>query len=157
MLIDTEEEFTTDWDWYAVDQDGCIGHFTSAGFRALPKSVKRDRERTNNTRSYFFEQAPVMGDWSVRAKAEIDCGGWPRQGKERYIKDFALMASKGLFSFDTELTSTEKGRYFLVAIPEQPLRVDDLPAEIKVAVLEVRAPLRFIDTPYIGGSETTAW
>jgi hypothetical protein len=157
MIIDTEEEFTRDWDWYAVDQNGCIGHFTSAGFRALPKSVKQDRERTKKIGYYFFEEAPVISEWSVRAHAEVDCGGWAKPGKDRYVRDFVQMASKGLFSFDTELTRSANGRYFLVAIPEQPLRVDDLPAEIKVAVMEVRAPLRFIDTPYIGGSETTAW
>lgn len=157
MIIDNEEEFTTDWDWYAVDTDGCIGHFTSAGFRAVPKSVKKDRERTQKISSYFFEQAPVMGDWSVRAQAEIDCGGWSKQGKERYIKDFALMASKGLFSFDTELNNSVEGRYFLVAIPKRFLRIDNLPTEIKAAVLEVHAPLRFIDTPYIDGSQTMAW
>src|SRR5258708_4426895 len=31
--ISDDEEFTRDWDWYAVDQLGAIGHFTTAGFR----------------------------------------------------------------------------------------------------------------------------
>jgi hypothetical protein len=28
--IDRSEEFTRDWDWYACDEEGRIGHFTSA-------------------------------------------------------------------------------------------------------------------------------
>ena len=40
VIIDDVEEFTRDWDWYAVDQGGYLGHFTSAGMRALPKSIK---------------------------------------------------------------------------------------------------------------------
>lgn len=66
VTIDAQEEFTRDWDWYAVDQDGHIGHFTSAGMRVLPKSIKQDRETTEVVARYFFEQAPVVGKWTVR-------------------------------------------------------------------------------------------
>ena len=78
--------------------------------RVLPKSVRQDRETTEILARYFFEQAPVLGKWSVRPEAEADCGGREKQGFERYIRDFSLMASKGLFSFDTDLFRTEKGR-----------------------------------------------
>ena len=54
MIIDQQEEFTRDWDWYAVDQDGHVGHFTTAGFRALPKSVRQDREAAEALSGYFF-------------------------------------------------------------------------------------------------------
>ena len=157
VIIDEQEEFTRDWDWYAVDQDGHIGHFTSAGMRALPKSVKQDRETTEIIARYFFEQAPVVGKWSVRTEAEADCGGWKEQGFERYIGDFALMASKGLFSFDTDLIRTEKARYYLVAIPERILLVSDLPPDIRELTSRIRAPLRFIDCPYIREPTTAAW
>ena len=61
VIIDKEQEFSRDWDWYALDQDERIGHFTSAGLRALPNSVKKDREATEMIARYFFEQAPVDG------------------------------------------------------------------------------------------------
>ena len=138
-------------------QDGHIGHFTSAGMRILPKSVREDRETTEIIARYFFEQAPVVGKWSVRAAAEADCGGWKQQGFERYIRDFALMASKGLFSFDTDLIRTEKGRYYLVAIPERILLVNDLPPDIRNLVSRIHAPFRFIDCPYIPEPTTTDW
>jgi hypothetical protein len=127
VIIDGQEEFTRDWDWYAVDQDGHVGHFTSAGVRVLPKSVRQDRETTETIARYFFEQAPVVGKWSVGPEAEAECGGWQKQGFERYIRDFALMSSNGLFSFNSDLSRTEKGRYYLVAIPERPLLLNNLP------------------------------
>ena len=156
MTIEYSEEFTRDWDWYAVDQDGYVGHFTSAGMRTLPKSVKKSREATELVAKYFFEQAPPRGDWSLRAAAERDCGGWEKQGRERYIKDFALMATKGLFSFDTDLIQGD-GRYYLVAIPARPLRVDDLPVDIKEILSHTIASLRLKNCPYINGPTTESW
>jgi hypothetical protein len=41
-IPETEQE-ATDFDWFAVDESGCIGHFTTAGFKLLPKSVSRKR------------------------------------------------------------------------------------------------------------------
>jgi hypothetical protein len=156
VIIEYSEEFTRDWDWYAVDQDGYVGHFTSAGMRTLPKSVKSDREATQLVAKYFFEQAPVRGDWSLRAGVEKDCGGWEKQGFDRYVRDFALMATKGLFSFNTELIHGE-GRYYLVAIPARRLRVDDLPINIKEILLHTIASLRLENCAYINGPTTESW
>lgn len=157
VIIRDEEEFTRDWDWYAVDQDGHIGHFTSAGTRTLPKSVKNDREATETIARYFFEQAPIIGGWSVRAEAEMDCGGWVKQGFERYVRDFALMATKGLFSFNTDLIHGDEGRYYLVAIPERPLHINDLPPNIRALVSCTAALLRLSSCPHIAGRTTDQW
>ena len=157
VIIEDAEEFTRDWDWYAVDQDGYLGHFTTAGMRNLPKSVKEDRQATELIAQYFFEQAPTTGAWSVRAEAEKDCGGWENQGFERYVKDFALMASKGLFSFDTDLVHGAQGRYYLVAIPAKPLRIGDIPAQIRAIVSRTAAPLRLTNSSYIAGQTTESW
>ena len=158
VIIDEQEEFTRDWDWYAVDQDGRIGHFTSAGMRVLPKSVRQDRETTELIARYFFEQVPVVGKWAVRPEAEGDCGGWKRHGFERFIRDFALMASKGLFSFDTDpLFRTEKGRYYLVAVPQRVLLLNELPQDIGRLLSRIRVPLRFTECPYIQESTTAGW
>jgi hypothetical protein len=138
-----------------VDQDGQVGHFTSAGMRTLPKSVKKDRDATELIAKYFFEQAPVTGKWSPGAGVEKDCGGWEKQGLERYVRDFALMATKGLFSFDAELRG--EGRYYLVAIPAHPLRVDDLPGNIKEILSRTTVSLPLKDCAYINGATTESW
>src|SRR5215472_18700021 len=110
VMINAVEEFMRDWDWYAMDRDGYLGHFTSAGMRALPQSVKSDLDAAELIARYFFEQAPARGGWSLRVQAERDCGGWEPQGFERYVKDCSLMASRGLFSFNTDLFHGSQGR-----------------------------------------------
>src|SRR5215472_18269940 len=118
VMISAVEEFTRDWDWCAMDHDGYLGHFTSAGMRALPQSVKNGLDAAELIARYFFEQAPARGGWSLRAEEERDCGGWEKRGVEVYVKDFSMMASKGLFSFfNTDLVDGSQERYYLVAIP----------------------------------------
>lgn len=67
------------------------------------------------------------------------------------------MASKGLFSFDTDLIRTEKGRYYLVAVPECILLVNELPLDIGELVSRICIPLRFLECNYIHEATTTAW
>jgi hypothetical protein len=100
----------------------------------------------------------VNGGWSVRPAAEEDGGGWKNvRDFERYIKDFAFMSSKGLFSFDTELVHGSKGRYYLVAIPEHPLLVNDLPPPIRELLSRTAATLRWMNCTYIDGTMTEEW
>ena len=80
VMINAVEEFKRDWDWYTMDHDGYLGHFTSAGMRALPRSVKNDLDAAELIVRYFFEQAPARGGWSLRAEAEEDCEGLGKAG-----------------------------------------------------------------------------
>ena len=64
--IDNNQEFARDWDWYAVDPDGNIGHFTTAGLRPLPESVKQDLEGTEALDEHFQERALPIGSSLVR-------------------------------------------------------------------------------------------
>ena len=99
-----------------------------------------------------------MGNGRFVPGQKPTAGGWKEQGFERFIKDFALMASKGLFSFDTDpLFRTQKGRYYLVAIPERTLLASELPQDIGKLLSRVRAPLRFTECNYIQESTTAGW
>jgi hypothetical protein len=157
VIITEREEFSRDWDWYAVDQDGHLGHFTSAGMRVLPKSVREDREAIERIEHYFFEQAPVRGGWSVPVDVGPVRGGLKKVESGRYLKDFALMASKGLYSFDTDLIRGQEGRYFLVAIPERVLEIDDLPPDIRELVSHTCAGLQLVNCRFIDEATTTTW
>lgn len=157
MIIDQQEEFTRDWDWYAVDENGHVGHFTSAGLRSLPRSMKQDQEAVESLREYFFKTAPVTGPFRVRLESESDCGGWEKQGRERYLPDFVLMASKGLFSFDTSVRRGPSTDYFLVACPECPLTVANVPTEIRSLLLRTLSTLRFAGVNYVPSLETENW
>jgi len=80
-----------------------------------------------------------------------------RQGPERYLKDFAAMARKGVFSYNTEMRHGQEAKYYLVAKPECPLRVVDLPPEIKTMVSRIQAPLTFVNAEHISEADTLSW
>jgi hypothetical protein len=155
--IDSIEEFDRDWDWFAVDPDGMIGHFTTAGMRPLPKAVKQDRNAAMRLIKYFVEEAPESTPYSVRFEAEKDSGGWRDEaGRQRYLKDYAKMASVGLYSYDTP-TSGATTNYFLVASPKHSLKFDQLPPEIRDLVTRTKSPYPFSASPYISAVETETW
>jgi hypothetical protein len=113
--IDRSEEFTRDWDWYACDEEGRIGHFTSGGLRALPRSLKQDREAAERIFRYFSEEAPEVSGCSVRAEAEEDAGGWQKPGaREWFLKSFLQMALKNVFSYNTQMLHGSNAQYYLV-------------------------------------------
>lgn len=156
--IDTSEEFTRDWDWYACDETGNIGHFTTAGLRALPPTVKQDREATERLTQYFLGEANESCGYSIRAEAEADAGGWQKPGaRDRFLKSFAEVARKGVFSYNTEMLHGREAKYYLVLIPECPLRVPDLPPEIRKVVSRIIAPLSFVTAEYIPEADTLVW
>ena len=103
--IDIDEEFSQDWDWYACDELGNIGHFTTAGFRPLPESVKSDREALITLIEYF-DGRHEMSAFSISQWVEKDIeqskGTPPR---ETYLRSFAAADKRGLFSYDNDLWS----------------------------------------------------
>lgn len=154
--IDDDEEFACDWDWFAVDTDGHIGHFTTAGLRPLPKSVKRDKKESELLIQYFEKSKPTS-NFLIRPQAKFDSGGWGLGGKDRYIKSFADMSTKGLFSYDTEMIRAPIARYYLVTVPERPLQIDEVPDVIRKLLRRTMASVKFVQTGYIPESETLSW
>jgi hypothetical protein len=157
QAIDAIEEADRDWDWFAVDPEGKLGHFTTAGMRVLPKTVKQDKEAALRLIDYFFEEAPKSVAYTVRAEAERDAGGWgDDSARSRYLKDFVRMASAGLFSYDTQ-TLDPNGDYFLVASPVEPLLIDQLPHDIRYLAERTKSPFRFSGLSHISAAGTRGW
>ncbi len=48
-----EEQEVSDLDWYAIDRDGKIGQFATAGHRLLPPSFASNKEMTEKLSAYF--------------------------------------------------------------------------------------------------------
>lgn len=93
-----------------------------------------------------------------RSPAEADAGGWEKPGvRDRFLKSFTEMARKGVFSYNTEMRHGREAKYYLVAIPECPLRLDDLPPEMREVVSKTRAPLSFTTAEYIPEAATLVW
>lgn len=140
MEITDQEQYGFDWDWFAADDLGYIGHFASAGMRALPRSVKRDKEAAEALIEHFQQTAERRGEGAVRDGLEQDAPDLPDdKARRRYLEGFLEMAGKGLFSFDTDSHMEEGAGYFLVATPSRPLMLGDLPPETRALLEKTRA------------------
>src|SRR5215469_13110622 len=103
--------------------------FHQCRYEGAPAVGQEDLDAPELIARYFFEQAPAGEVGHFVRKQKGNCGGWEKQGFERYVKDFSRMASKGLFSFNTDLVHGSQGRYYLVAIPEKALHASAVPVE----------------------------
>jgi hypothetical protein len=157
MSISDVDERMIDWDWYACDLRGCIGHFTSAGLRLLPRTVKADRDRAEKL-IRFFTGLDRASAYVVRDGVEADAGGWESSARrEQYLKSFVATGSRGLFSYDTQMLHSRSASYYLVVRPERPLTIDELPLEVQSLIQITRMPLVFADSPYITEATTLDW
>ena len=158
MQISTSEEFTKDWDWFAVDTTGSIGHFTSAGLRALPKSVKGNADAVAKLAQYFLVDLSRQGAFLVTKLAETRI---PRpndsESRGRFLASFAAMASKGIFSYNSDMIRGQNSGYYLVARPLDELKLTDLPPSIGALLERTRTSLNFDENERIRELDTLTW
>lgn len=124
----------TDFDWFGVDEEGLLGHFTTAGFKLLPSSVAASAEDLKLVTDCFKMQAAVRGSHRVddeNIKRALNREWRGERNENRYLRDFISMADKGLFSYDIDTYLKPAISYFRVASPEMPLRLDGLPEPIR--------------------------
>ena len=156
--IETAEELTRDWDWYACDQEGTIGHFTTAGLRGLPRTVKQNYEALERVGRHLSEERQEWSECSIRAGVEVDAGGWKDAvARDHYLRSFMQAARRGMFSYNTEMRRGPDAKYYLVAKPDKPLRMSDLPPDIRTMLSKTYAPVSFAIREYITEAETLDW
>ncbi|NBD12294.1 hypothetical protein [Corallococcus silvisoli] len=121
-----------DLDWFAVDGEGRLAHFTSLG-RPLPESIAVSWEDLRQVQRYF-RTAPALG-----GEPRVDPGLEAREVfatqdmRERYLRDFRAMGERGLYAYDLE----PRGRgwvYRRVILPEVPLLLEELPGPVRAIV-----------------------
>jgi|GEM_PF-729909 len=151
--ISAEEERDRDWDWYAVDPHGHIGNFATAGLRELPASVKRSREDALKLIDFFDGQL-ISSQYDVDSNSKVQHEIATASHKEWFLRSFVSAASRGLYSYDTDMRDAQ---YYRVATPRTPLLVSDLPVEIQEVVLQTRAHASFSETPFIDEGMTLSW
>jgi hypothetical protein len=107
-----------DFEWYALDHDGLVGMFTSAGRGPVPRSVFRDLDAYIGV-AEFFGLLPRKGG------AEIFISK-PR------VDDWRQAAEHGLYGFDylQEAESKPEG-YYMVARPHDPLHAEEVPNRVR--------------------------
>lgn len=155
--INHEEEFCNSWDWFAVDENGHIGHFDTGSFRHLPRTVKGSRLETEKVAYYFTKEAQDICGFRVRDNVEFDFGGWSNViYPDLFPGSFGDMARKGVYSHDTQNVYTSS-IYYLVTIPDRPLNLAELPEDIAELVSRVRSPFLFGQTSHFKETDTLEW
>lgn len=111
--IKINELATMDLEWFAIDRQGNVAAFWSAGDAFVPKFVFEDKERTEKL-AELFELLPI----GSRGKGV----GFP-------VKE---TIERGLFLYEAvHEPKNFSGNYELVGSPSNPIKYDDLPDEIK--------------------------
>jgi hypothetical protein len=122
-----------DLDWYAIDIDGQVGQFSTAGFGPVPSAVFR---------SYlaYIDAIEHVKSLPIRCKYTL-------LRKYPITASWELAAQRGLFGYDWD--SSRAGwydsnlPYELVTLPLRPLMVDELPSEVADWVSQIRFPVSF--------------
>lgn len=111
-----------EFDWFAVDGHGHVGHFATAGYGPVPTTVlaKLDGVRDLDARVL---QLPVVGEATGHLPGRIG--------------DWLDMARRGLFAFDWKHWH---GPYQRAATPSRPILIADLPTELREVVRLVTWP-----------------
>jgi hypothetical protein len=119
--------------WFATDSLGYIGFFTTGGWGPVPRSAIVSRASLDKLHRYFFKEAH-------RQTASADAPGWEARAgisqedaRANPIRNqqWRDMAEKGLYAYDAYQHRNHPAAYFKRATPTIPIRVDDLPEDVR--------------------------
>ncbi len=153
--ITEDEQQSIDFDWFCVDEVGDIGHFTTAGFKRLPRSVERSAEDLKLLKEFF--QKGFEGGRGYKLDVDLSREIQAPNSGAGYLRDFVYMADKGLYSFDIETYLRPGSYYFRVAVPLIPLQFEELPRHVREILSQTQLTGRLLrDTSRIPYENTLA-
>jgi hypothetical protein len=133
----TQEEIQgQEYDWLAADSEGLVGFFSTAGGGYAPQAFLDDVNA--------FDSA-IAAVLSLPATGSATCF---RELRTRLTNTWKLVAERGLYAFDS---SPLGGAYRLIATPDTPARLKDLPASVGHVAGRVVLP----DVTFRSSSEIT--
>ena len=150
MISDMDEE-VNDYDWFAVDKEGNIGHFATGGVGTMPRSVAISSSDLTYVTDFFRRTLPSSTQAHLASKAREASEQMDSDALvERRFRDFIMMAGRGIYSFDHSYALGRPNQrirpcplYYRIAIPASPIHLSDLPDAIQ-AIL-VRTAMADVD------------
>jgi hypothetical protein len=128
MLVSDLDQEILDLDWFALDVDGAVGHFATAGAGALPEPLLSMTKQDFDFIQNYFETLFVQ---STGLKSYLDA------------------ARIGLFEFDALRAECRPVGYFRVSLPSVPLLITKLPPDIAGMLSKTVLPVSFRRTEKI--------
>jgi hypothetical protein len=109
-----------DYAWLACDADGYLARFTNAGKGPIPAAVLAVRELADRA-ELLTRSLPIVGGHEMQISLPNP-------------NDFIDIAQRGLFGYDWQdaaRTAGYTGCYEIVSRPLRPLRVEELPLDLR--------------------------
>lgn len=129
MEMDQEFLELHDLDWFASSLDGTVLHFATGGRGFVPDFVRQSISAYEEIYDYIFSISAGCGVEIV----EKNLPGFNSDiERQRYLKSFSEMAGRGVFSYDV----FNDGGYMLIAKPVVPLKLSDLPGQVRHCVFQ---------------------
>ena len=116
-----------EFDWFAVDASGHVGHFSTAGYGPVPLPVLERLDVGKEGDLWSLGERllvlPTIGSATGHASGHID--------------DWLALARRGLYGFDWKHWS---GPYLRRATPDVPIKVEAIPDDLQRLVRLVEFP-----------------
>ena len=118
-----------DIDWFAIDLDGFIGHFASAG-KVIPASVASSKVDNEELNHYFREVCPPSSKYFNSPALSKFITFFSPSDEDRHLRDSRIISSRGVFSYDTRVEEKLDCTFFGLTFPESPRSIDRVPIRI---------------------------
>lgn len=132
MSSSTEKSATDvtgfEYDWLGRDEDGHVALFTTAGAGYAPKAFLRDTDAHRDAIEAVLAQ-PATTIAAFFPEVGAGC-----------INTWQLVAERGLYAYDS---NPNGGPYDRVAAPQNPVRIETLPASVAAVAVPLGRGLRF--------------
>lgn len=126
-----------DFSWVALDREDHVAWLVTFGSAVVPRWVE---ERVSD-----FEEVEVV------LAALPERGACAASDTSHHVQEWLAVARRGVFAYDWEVYS---GPYRAVAVPEAPLKVDDLPPVLAALARRTRfAHLCFAERPSLDAAD----
>ena len=147
MLISDIDQEVSDFDWFAVDPNGCLFHVASGGGH-LPASVATSREKLDILSSYFSSLPILYSEAEIFLSSATAAAPFPEL--------FTHYACRGLVSFSGLLTAYPMGTlHELIARPPSALLIKDVSPEMASLIAQTRLPFSVVNVAILD-TETVA-
>jgi len=134
MEISAIDQEVSDYDWFAIDTQGNVGHFASNG-GILLESVAASAENLQLVVDHFKSSQVITG-FRLAPTFSYPSDIKSIEQKKIFVSSFTAYSEYGLYSFDRYEPNyrgdLSKQNYIPVSQPNKPIHINQLPETIQV-------------------------
>ncbi|WP_010252796.1 hypothetical protein [Acetivibrio cellulolyticus] len=138
--VSDDEVFEYDILWFAVDSQNEIAQFDSGVYGLLPESVRGSLEDLESIACFILEKLDDTSQTKVSENVfdRVILKDSREVTKKSYFKHSLEFSRKGLYSYESYDSKPTSYQYFRVSMPDNPLKLSDLPEKYKCILEKYR-------------------